>query len=66
LNTQTAVAVEQQGAVAEDINKNIIQVKDRADNIMSNTARNDEVCKVTGDCTEELIELANQFWAKKG
>jgi len=61
LNLQIAAATEQQHAVSEDINRNIISIKDIADHTtegIEKTARSSEEQR---RCTQKLADLVGQF-----
>lgn len=65
MNTQTATAVDQQSSVAEQISSSITRVKTLADNVMEGSKASYSSCDVVNDYTQQLIQLANQFWEKK-
>ncbi len=54
INHQIAVAAEEQSAVAEDINQNIVRIESKADNTFSNA-------KATAEYTENLSTMAQQL-----
>jgi len=54
MNTQIATAAEEQTKVTEDINRNVVNISQRADATAENARRNQEV-------SEELVALAAQL-----
>jgi aerotaxis receptor len=65
MNAQTAAAVDQQSSVAEEINSSITRVKMLADNVMESSKRSSEACNSVNDYSQQLMQLAAQFWDKK-
>lgn len=65
MSTQIAAAVEEQGAVAEEINRNVIQVKNFASTVMEGSRKNDRLCGVTAGHIDGLSRLVDQFWSKR-
>ncbi|WRR76415.1 hypothetical protein VLY51_00970 (plasmid) [Escherichia coli] len=59
-------AVEQQGAVSEDINRSIINIRDAADTNVQTGQNNLQSAKSVAQLTSALSELAKQFWEKRG
>ena len=66
MNAQIATAVEQQGAVSEDINRIIINIRDAADTNVQTGQNNLQSAKSVAQLTSALSELAKQFWEKRG
>ncbi|MGS7660484.1 hypothetical protein ACVMKN_21100, partial [Escherichia coli] len=66
MNAQIATAVEQQGAVSEDINRSIINIRDAADTNVQTGQNNLQSAKSVAQLTSALSELAKQFWEKRG
>ena len=62
MNAQIATAVEQQGAVSEDINRSIINIRDAADTNVQTGQNNLQSAKSVAQLTSALSELAKQFW----
>ena len=58
---QIAAATEQQHAVAEDINRNIISIKDIADLTTDGVEKTALSSEEQRRCTEKLAELVGQF-----
>ncbi|HGB4341957.1 TPA: hypothetical protein ACIVHN_004922 [Salmonella enterica subsp. enterica serovar Kentucky] len=58
--------VEQQGAVSEDINRSIINIRDAADTNVQTGQNNLQSAKSVAQLTSALSELAKQFWEKRG
>ncbi|HDT5890504.1 TPA: chemotaxis protein, partial [Aeromonas dhakensis] len=65
-NAQIATAVEQQGAVSEDINRSIINIRDAADTNVQTGQNNLQSAKSVAQLASALSELAKQFWEKRG
>ena len=66
MNAQIATAVEQQGAVSEDINRSINNIRDAADTNVQTGQNNLQSAKSVAQLTSALSELAKQFWEKRG
>ncbi|MCS6030751.1 methyl-accepting chemotaxis protein [Klebsiella quasipneumoniae subsp. quasipneumoniae] len=66
MNAQIATAVEQRGAVSEDINRSIINIRDAADTNVQTGQNNLQSAKSVAQLTSALSELAKQFWEKRG
>ena len=54
MNTQIATAAEEQSAVAEEINRNVVNISQLAD-------QTSEGAKQTSEASEELVRLSNQL-----
>lgn len=65
MNTQIAAAVEQQGAVSEDINRSINNIRDAADTNVRTGKNNLQSAMSVAQLTNALSELAQQFWEKR-
>ncbi|MBH3773352.1 methyl-accepting chemotaxis protein [Pseudomonas aeruginosa] len=65
MNTQIAAAVEQQGAVSENINRSISSIRDAADTNVNTGQNNRKSAGEVARLTTALHELAQQFWAKR-
>jgi len=65
MSTQVASAVEQQRAVAEEINRNITQVMGYADEITQGAASSKSASAEVRLLSDRLSELAKQVWGKK-
>lgn len=65
MNAQIATAVEQQGAVSEDINRSINSIRDTANANAQTSAVNFERAVSVAELSKALSELAQQFWAKR-
>jgi len=65
MSTQIAAAVEEQSLVAEEVNKNIVQVKMFSNALMESSRHSDDLCGVTENYIGNLKNLANQFWKKR-
>ncbi len=66
MNAQIATAVEQQGAVSEDINRSINNIRDAADANVQTGQNNLQSAESVAQLTGALSELAKQFWEKRG
>ncbi len=66
MNVQIATAAEQQGAVSEDINRSINNIRDAADTNVQTGQNNLQSAKSVAQLTSALSELAKQFWEKRG
>lgn len=65
MNAQIATAVEQQGAVSEEINRSINNIRDAADANVQTGQNNLQSVKSVAQLTSALSELAKQFWEKR-
>ncbi|WP_258962132.1 methyl-accepting chemotaxis protein, partial [Klebsiella pneumoniae] len=55
-----------EGAVSEDINRSIINIRDAADTNVQTGQNNLQSAKSVAQLTSALSELAKQFWEKRG
>lgn len=65
MNTQIATAVEQQGAVSEDINRSINSIKVTANTSVRTVQKNYESAEAVNRLSAAMSELAQQFWEKR-
>ena len=65
MSHQIAAAVEEQSAVAEDINQNTTTVSDLAEQLSSLTQNNAETGTAVNNLAEQLLKLSEQFFAKR-
>ncbi len=65
MSIQVAAAVEEQSAVAEEINRNITQVMGYADEITEGATSSESASAEVKLLSERLSELAKQFWERK-
>ncbi len=65
MSIQVAVAVEEQSAVADEINRNIKQGVHSANEISQSTASSGSISADVQQLSERLNDLAVQFWNKK-
>jgi methyl-accepting chemotaxis protein/aerotaxis receptor len=65
MNTQIATAVEQQGAVSEDINRSINSIRDAADISVRTVQKNYESAEAVNRLSAAMNELAQQFWDRR-
>jgi len=60
-----ASAVEEQSAVAEEINQGIVRIRDNAETTMKASENMEEASTTMGDLAHGLRDLSDEFWAKK-
>jgi len=60
-NTQIATAVEQQGAVAEEINRNVVTINDLSGQVLQNGQTTQQTGKRLQQLAEELSENSHKF-----
>ncbi|WP_250655773.1 PAS domain-containing methyl-accepting chemotaxis protein [Alkalimarinus coralli] len=65
MSHQIAAAVEQQSAVAEDINQNVTTVSELAEELSSVTSNNSTVGESVNTLATSLQKIAEQFFVKK-
>ena len=65
MSTQIATAVEEQSAVAEEINRSIMTIRDIAEHTMQESAQSEEAASAMNQMAEDLATLAEQFWEKR-
>jgi methyl-accepting chemotaxis protein len=65
MSAQIATAAEEQSAVAEDINRNVVEISHLADGTASDAARNAEASETMAANIEELVGLLGQFQTSK-
>ena len=65
MSTQIATASEEQSAVAEDINQNIISISHLADQTAGDSTKSAEVSAQLAEQIEKLVELMGQFSISK-
>ena len=61
INAQIASAVEQQGAVSEEINKNIVQISDGAENVLSGSYSAGNAAESLSTQSRNLSEMIQRF-----
>ena len=61
MNMQIATAAEQQSAVAEEINKNIVNISDIVDKSVDNADKTSTASSELAQLSSELQQLVNQF-----
>lgn len=66
MNAQIATAVEQQGAVSEDINRSLQNIRDATDTNVNTGRSNLKSAISVTQLAGALNELAKQFWEKRG
>ncbi len=64
MSTQIAAAVEEQSAVADEINRSIITIRDVSENTMEGSRQSERASLVMAEQAEGLRMLADQFWDK--
>ena len=65
MSTQIAAAVEQQSAVAEEINRSIITIRDVSENTMEGARMSEEATRNMSNMAQGLQVLAAEFWSKR-
>jgi len=65
MSTNIATAVEQQSAVAEEINRSILTIRDVSDKTMDGAHNSEEATKNMVDMSRGLEVLAGEFWSKR-
>ena len=65
MSSQIATAAEEQSAVAEEINRNIIDITHVADDTANDSSRITDSCKEMTQSVEELIRQISHFQTKK-
>lgn len=65
MSIQMATAVDQQGAVSEEINRSISNIRTAADTNVDNGKVNAKSAEAVAGLSYSLSELAQQFWEKK-
>jgi len=65
MSTNIATAVEQQSAVAEEINRSIITIRDVSDSTMDGAHKSEEATKNMVEMSRGLEVLAGEFWSKR-
>ena len=65
MSTQIATAVEEQSAVAEEINRSIITIRDIAEHTLDEASKTEQSANEMNQMAEDLEVLAAQFWDKR-
>ncbi|MGH1461830.1 MAG: methyl-accepting chemotaxis protein [Neptuniibacter sp.] len=65
MNNQIAAAVEQQSAVAEEINRSVYSIRDMSEQNMGSVQTSAHTSKNMLDISKAFSELSDQFWAKQ-
>ena len=65
MSTQIAAAVEEQSAVAEEINRSIMTIRDISEHTLQESAQSEQSATAMNDMAEDLARLAAQFWDKR-
>ncbi len=65
MSIQIAAAVEQQSAVAEEINRSIISIRDSSESTMEGSRVSQEASDHLVQMAEGLTVLATEFWSKR-
>ncbi|EMR14048.1 methyl-accepting chemotaxis transducer, partial [Methylophaga lonarensis MPL] len=61
LNTQIATAVEEQSAVSEDINRNIVHISDRAGHAISGASQANDAALALSRQSHQLADMIERF-----
>jgi aerotaxis receptor len=65
MSAQIATAVEQQSAVADEINRSITTIRDIAEQTMEGSQHSEAAANTMGEMSHSLELLAGQFWDKR-
>ena len=65
MSAQIATAVEEQSAVAEEINRSIITIRDIAEQTLQDAGQTEQSASEMNQMAEDLEVLAAQFWDKR-
>ncbi|WP_299177830.1 PAS domain-containing methyl-accepting chemotaxis protein [uncultured Neptuniibacter sp.] len=65
MNTQIASAVEQQSAVADEINRSVYSIRDMSEQNMTAVTTSSQTSEQMLDISRDFSELSAQFWAKQ-
>ncbi|MBR9868325.1 MAG: methyl-accepting chemotaxis protein [Oceanospirillales bacterium] len=65
MNTQIAVAVEQQGVVADEINRSIFKIRDMSEQNLSAVEQTAVTSGQMFSVSQGFSELSSQFWARQ-
>ena len=65
MSAQIATAVEEQSAVAEEINRSIITIRDIAENTLRDASQTEQSASEMNQMAEDMEILAAQFWEKR-
>ena len=64
MSMMIASAVEEQGTVAEDINRGITVIRDSAETNMQGSKKTEDASTVMAGLAHGLKDLADEFWTK--
>jgi len=65
MNTQIASAVEQQGAVADEINRSVFSIRDMSEQNLSAVEQTSSTSEQMLSISQGFSELSSQFWARQ-
>lgn len=65
MSAQIATAVEQQSAVADEINRSITTIRDIAEQTMEGSRHSEAAATTMSEMSHSLEQLASQFWDKR-
>jgi aerotaxis receptor len=65
MSTQIATAVEEQSAVGEEINRNVISIRHISDANADTGAQSEQAAQNVAQLAMSLQQLASQFWSKR-
>ena len=65
MSAQIATAVEQQSAVADEINRSITTIRDIAEQTMEGSQHSEAAATTMSGMSQSLEQLASQFWDKR-
>lgn len=65
MNTQIAAAVEQQGVVADEINRSVLKIRDMSEQNLSAVEQTSVTSEKMLSVSQGFSELSSQFWARQ-
>ncbi|GAA5219051.1 PAS domain-containing methyl-accepting chemotaxis protein [Corallincola platygyrae] len=65
MNLQIATAVEEQSAVSQEVSRNLINMKDLADEVLNDAFESSKASKNVTELANNMRELAEQYWNSK-
>ncbi|MDH5571983.1 MAG: methyl-accepting chemotaxis protein [Gammaproteobacteria bacterium] len=65
MSTQIAAAVEEQNAVAQEVNQSIVNIRQLSESTVAGLDQTSSSSKIMTEQSTGLVKLAEQFWAKR-